>query len=460
MTTALKVHGTDLSHHNSEPDFKKARAAGLLFAWLKCTEGTSFIDDTYKRRRDAARAAGVVPGPYHFARPEGGDAKAEARAFLAAADPKTGDLRCALDLEVDGGLTKTELRAWALAFDSVVVRHTGRHIVLYCPWDLNLPKFIKWVPRYNNSNTPPTIHTDVWQFSNGVYGVPNSFPGLGHVDLNTFRGKTRLDDIILKPHHVAVAKVQLLPVGSFNMGNEPAMTAADLDKLLRVVQIACLQETRDRQKRIAAWLKKNPEIAQVPFTGAGADDVSILYDEKRFTLKDFYTVPVDADPHVGDGVAHSGAGPDNLNPKCVGVAVFFDHLTNRNVTCINFHQIASWTRTAKYLGRDEYEARRAYGTALLKVVVDEVAKVTKGLIFTFCDANAKKDFELMAPFAAVVDLGNTDPTHGGREPIDFVGTVARGYLEDVTRQVPTGGYSSDHRPVIATGHVQRHTKAA
>ena len=63
----------DLSHHNQliegqAKDFQKAAfASGLVI--LKATEGTTFVDPTYKERARILNALDVSLGSYHFARP-------------------------------------------------------------------------------------------------------------------------------------------------------------------------------------------------------------------------------------------------------------------------------------------------------------------------------------------------------------------------------------------------------
>src|SRR5215472_12961567 len=56
----------DLSHFNVAPDFEKARNDGILGVIHKATQGPMFMDETYIARRDAARAAGILWGAYHF----------------------------------------------------------------------------------------------------------------------------------------------------------------------------------------------------------------------------------------------------------------------------------------------------------------------------------------------------------------------------------------------------------
>lgn len=196
MTTQLRVDGADISRWQSgELDLSLFRGSAPRFLYHKATEGTTVVDPKYAQRRAEAKAANVPFGAYHFARPEKpSDAVAEARAFIAVAKPVPGDLIPALDLEVTGALNMAELKTWAQAFSAEVLRLTGVLPVLYCPWDFKLPN-VRWVPRYNDTNTPPRIPWDIWQFSNGEFGVPNKVAGLGNVDLNHFADGTRLANI-------------------------------------------------------------------------------------------------------------------------------------------------------------------------------------------------------------------------------------------------------------------------
>lgn len=92
----MTVLGIDTSHHNQLPDFAALARGGIGFIIAKATEGVGFTDAQYAASRAGARAAGLVFGSYHFARP--GDALAQADYYLAAARPAPGELT-ALDLE-------------------------------------------------------------------------------------------------------------------------------------------------------------------------------------------------------------------------------------------------------------------------------------------------------------------------------------------------------------------------
>jgi GH25 family lysozyme M1 (1,4-beta-N-acetylmuramidase) len=258
MVTPLPVHGADVSHHQPALDLARAKQAGLDFLYHKATEGDTFVDPEYTARRAQAKKAGVPFGAYHFARAEylarRTDAKAEARRFIAVAKPKPGDLRPALDLETSEGLTPGQLKAWAREFSDEVHRLTGVRPVLYSPWVLGLA-LTKWVPRYNDQNEPPRIPWDIWQFSNGDLGKPDTFPGLGRVDLNTFRKGFGVKDLLIaaKPKPEPVRNFTNLKVGHFSLQykDTKAQKSHDADKVFALdLDLVTGTEAGQRELRV------------------------------------------------------------------------------------------------------------------------------------------------------------------------------------------------------------------
>lgn len=205
MTEPLRIDGADISHWQSGSlNWASAKRAGLKFVYHKATESTTYKDARYSDRRAEAKKAGVPFGAYHFARPTKSSAKAEALWFINYAQPAKGDLRPALDLEVNkDGLSQSDLTKWVADFVAVVKSKTGVVPVIYTPFNLNETfGALLWQPRYNNDNVPPRTakpwkQVDIWQFSNGVYGVPNDLAGFGHVDLNRLRDGLTVNDLLI-----------------------------------------------------------------------------------------------------------------------------------------------------------------------------------------------------------------------------------------------------------------------
>jgi len=197
----LPVHGVDISRwQNGKLDMAGAKKRGLLWLYHKATEGATFKDTNYTKRRAEAKKAGLPFGAYHFARPDSAkDAVQEAKFFLSVAKPVPGDLRPVLDLESHELSSMAKVREWAAAFVAEVKRQTGVLPIVYTPYDLgsSVKGCLVWRPRYNNSNTPPPLAWDIWQFSNGVYGVPKTLAGFGNVDLNTMRKGLTVDQMLI-----------------------------------------------------------------------------------------------------------------------------------------------------------------------------------------------------------------------------------------------------------------------
>lgn len=59
-------YGIDVSAHQHEIDWERVHGDGIEFAYIKATEGGDFVDDRFAANWDAAAAAGVERGAYHF----------------------------------------------------------------------------------------------------------------------------------------------------------------------------------------------------------------------------------------------------------------------------------------------------------------------------------------------------------------------------------------------------------
>ncbi len=64
--TDYEVHGIDISRYQGEVDWEKAGHGGVAFAWIKATEGGDYVDPLFMTNWNAAKAAGVPRGAYHF----------------------------------------------------------------------------------------------------------------------------------------------------------------------------------------------------------------------------------------------------------------------------------------------------------------------------------------------------------------------------------------------------------
>lgn len=126
--------GIDVSMHQGTIDFKKVKAAGYRFVWIKATEGEGFTDPRFLDNVKAARAAGLTVGAYHFLRPRPGrNGAAEADDFakqLKTAGLGKGDLLPIADVEYTE-LSPSATVAYTRDFLDAVQTRTGVMPLLY-----------------------------------------------------------------------------------------------------------------------------------------------------------------------------------------------------------------------------------------------------------------------------------------------------------------------------------------
>lgn len=111
--------GIDVSEHQATQDWGAHKAAGIVFAVAKATEGEHTRDSKFTTHITGIKAAGLVPGAYHFGWPSQ-DPAAEAANYAAAVKPYAGTgFTHWLDLErySDGrnyaGCTAQQIHDWA-----------------------------------------------------------------------------------------------------------------------------------------------------------------------------------------------------------------------------------------------------------------------------------------------------------------------------------------------------------
>ena len=226
--------------HGADVHWQEATAAGRSFAFIKATEGTGPANRYYESDIHAARAAGMLVGSYHMARPATEPAK-QAHAFAdrlqSVGEPQ---LPPVLDLEYDEGLEPAELAEWVQVFLDTVRARTGRTPILYTYRHFWIEKMADttrfaehplWLAEYGVSQpTLPLIGgwTEwlLWQRSD-----TGRVPGFAdHVDVNVFAGTPGELDAWSGPVEPvepveaveAVEPVEPEPVEPVEPGSDPA----------------------------------------------------------------------------------------------------------------------------------------------------------------------------------------------------------------------------------------------
>lgn len=183
MTTSDTVAGLDIYHGDEAIDFHAAHEAGVAYCFIKATQGLAVNDSRFELNRDAAKAAGILAGAYHFFDPNEA-AVLQAHHFIDIAKPASGELVPALDIEVGG--ENVGLRARVCADE--IKNLTGHCPIIYSSDSFFrqylAPHFVDfplWIARYG---TPPSTTCTFWQNSDSAH-----LPGTTHaLDRDIFLG--------------------------------------------------------------------------------------------------------------------------------------------------------------------------------------------------------------------------------------------------------------------------------
>lgn len=204
--SAATVEGIDVSHWQGSINWTAVRSAGIQFAYMKATEGTSFRDASFNTNYPRAYYAGVIRGAYHFALPNRSSGATQADFFASHGGAWSADNRTlpgALDIEYNPygstcyGLSQTSMVNWIRDFINRYHARTTRWATIYSTtnwWSTctgNFGGFASnnplWLARYaSTAGTLPRgfpFYT-IWQYTSTgrVSGVS------GYVDRDHFNG--------------------------------------------------------------------------------------------------------------------------------------------------------------------------------------------------------------------------------------------------------------------------------
>lgn len=125
------VKGVDVSHWQGTIDWQQAKGTGIKFAFMKATEGTTFVDPEFSNNWAGAKQQGILRGAYHFFR-AGSDGVAQAQHFVNVMGPlANGDLPPVLDLETMDGQSSATVIQRSKDFMAEVEKLTGRTPAIY-----------------------------------------------------------------------------------------------------------------------------------------------------------------------------------------------------------------------------------------------------------------------------------------------------------------------------------------
>ncbi len=136
-------YGIDVSNHQQAIDWSAVAGDGITSAYIKATEGQTFVDERFAENWAGAGAAGLRRGAYHFFSLCSPGA-AQAAAFLRVVPDDPDALPPALDLEwgaCDNRPDAATFRKEVTDFIETVEREVGKPVVLYA-----LPSFTDTYP--------------------------------------------------------------------------------------------------------------------------------------------------------------------------------------------------------------------------------------------------------------------------------------------------------------------------
>lgn len=99
------VRGVDVSHYQGDIDWDTLSSQNISFAFIKATEGSSYIDDKYAYNSENARKSGLAVGAYHFFSYDS-PGITQAENFINTVEPFEGMLPPVIDLEFYGDKEK------------------------------------------------------------------------------------------------------------------------------------------------------------------------------------------------------------------------------------------------------------------------------------------------------------------------------------------------------------------
>ncbi|WP_427384069.1 lysozyme [Janibacter sp. G56] len=208
-TVPAGVKGIDVSKWQGNVDWAEQWGLGKRFAYVKATEGTTYVNPYFAQQYNGSYNVGMIRGAYHFALPNRSSGAAQADHLIAngggwSADGRT--LPAVLDVEYNPysgtscyGLSKPSMVTWINSFLNRYKERTGRDAVIYTTanwWNTcthSSTRFAAtnplWVARYSSTvGTLPAgwAYYTFWQYSDSP------------IDQDTFNGSSsRLTAIAL-----------------------------------------------------------------------------------------------------------------------------------------------------------------------------------------------------------------------------------------------------------------------
>ena len=197
----------DVSHWQGDIDWTRVYNAGYRFAFVKASDGTSYVDPKFTTNIQNGASAGLMMGAYHFAHPERDSAIAEADHFVNVIQPYMGQMQLPPALDIEGKASSigwSALSTWINNFMNEVKNKLGVTPVLYVNvnyashLDSSVTQWPLWIAdwTYDPNATPRTGKWSSWSY--WQYSDKGSVPGISgsSVDLDKASGTKALAKLL------------------------------------------------------------------------------------------------------------------------------------------------------------------------------------------------------------------------------------------------------------------------
>ena len=181
----------DVSHYQQISSWDSVAAAGVDGVYIKCTQGSGFVDPMCATHYKNAKAVNINAGFYHFAASEA-DAAQEAN-FFKAQIAKLGDYQLlpVLDIETNkSDLTPAQMETWIRTFidtfgDPIMLYSYQSFLDQWLPHGHQFGQIPLWVAQYRQVASPmlPLGWTKAALWQNTNAGTVDGIVGLVDMDI-------------------------------------------------------------------------------------------------------------------------------------------------------------------------------------------------------------------------------------------------------------------------------------
>lgn len=192
------VYGVDISNHNGNIDWKKLKDSKISFAFIKATEGSSFVDSSFNINWQEAGKNSIFRGAYHFMSFETSGEK-QANNFIKTVPKSNSDMPPVIDLELYGQFinsppTEDEIHNILKPLIANLKSHYGKNPIIYVNnqmYDYVIKgKYDNKIWLANQSSTPNLSDGKEWEFLQYTFRayLPEYSNETMNLDLNVYKG--------------------------------------------------------------------------------------------------------------------------------------------------------------------------------------------------------------------------------------------------------------------------------